>query len=119
MEGWTMIRTRYHEGAVTHCLRVCDSTFDFSHIARTTRPSGLALSLGSGPGSVCADAGGVPTIMSTSMDGPGRPSFWHLTAVGVDSGDFSVFVSARSRLRAYCTAHTWLTPVDSLLVTLV
>jgi hypothetical protein len=22
MEGWTMIRTRYHEDAVTHCLRL-------------------------------------------------------------------------------------------------
>ena len=37
-----------------------------------------------------ADAGGVPTIMSMSMNGARRPAFGHFAAVGVDSGNFSV-----------------------------
>ena len=79
--------------------RRCDSSLDLSHIARTTRPSSLASGPGSGPGSVCADAGDAPTIVSMSMDRPRHPAFWGFAGVGVDGGGFGVFVRACVRLR--------------------
>jgi len=71
--------------------RRCDSSLDLSHIARTTRPSSLASGPGSGPGSVCADAWDVPTIVSMSMDRLRHPAFWHFTTVSVDGGGFDGF----------------------------
>ena len=75
-------------GDDTHQMsrRRCDPSLDFSHIARTMRPSSVASGPGSGPGSVCTDAVDAPTIVSMSMDRPRHPAFWRFAGVGVDGG---------------------------------
>ena len=88
MEGWMMIRTRYHEAAVTHCLRLVFRLWPY----RTHDPSvqsgiepGLRARLGLRRRGECSHN-------HVDVDGRAALSFvWHFAADGVDSGDFSVF----------------------------